>query len=84
MPFAIISAVASVGAGIFGAFSWYDGMTYSGKVAAKTNATGSANLYSTLCATTDLKWGMEILTQSDVWAGGTSSTADITITVTAA
>ena len=69
-------------AGIFGAYSWYSGMTYTGKVAAQT--TGSATLYPNLAAGTDLQWGMEVTTQSDAWAGGTSSTATITITLTAA
>jgi len=73
----------SNGAGIFGAYSWYSGMTYpTSKVVAKT--TGSDNLTSSLAALTDLKWGMEVLTQTDAWTGGTSSTATITITVTAA
>ena len=70
------------GAGVFGAYSWYSGMTYTGKVAAQT--TGSATLYPNLAAETDLQWGIEVLTQSDAWAGGTSSTATITITLTAA
>ena len=70
------------GVGVFGAYSWYDGMTYSSKVVAQT--TGSDNLTDNLAANTDLNWGMEVLTQSDAWAGGTSSTATITITVTAA
>ena len=72
----------SNGATSFGAYSWYEGMTYSSKVIAKT--TGSDNLISSLAANTDLKWGMEVTTQSDAWTGGTSSTATITITVTAA
>ena len=70
------------GAGTFGAYAWYSGMTYSNKVVAKS--TGSEVLCSSLAANTDLKWGMEITTQSDAWTGGTSSTATITITVTAA
>ena len=72
------------GAGVFGAFSWYEGMTYpADRVIAKT--TGSDNLMTdNLTAETNLNWGMEILTQSDAWDGGTSSTATITITLTAA
>jgi len=66
----------------FGAYSWYDGMTYSSKVVAQT--TGSDNLTDNLAANTDLNWGMEVLTQSDAWTGGASSTATITITLTAA
>ena len=70
------------GATSFGAFSWYEGMTYANKVVAQT--TGSDNLTDNLAANTDLKWGMEVLTQTDAWTGGTSSTATITITVTEA
>ena len=70
------------GAGVFGAFSWYEGMTYSSKVIAQT--TGSDNLTDNLAANTNLNWGMEVLTQTDAWTGGTSSTATITITVTEA
>ncbi len=69
------------GAGVFGAYSWYDGMTYSSKVVAQT--TGSDNLTDNLAANTDLNWGMEILTQTNAWTGGASSDATITITVTA-
>lgn len=72
------------GAGTFGAHTWYSGMTYTGKVIAKKTATGSANLISGLTATTNLLWGMEVLTQSDAWTGIDSSTATITITVTSA
>ncbi len=78
------SELGSNGAGTFGAYSWYSGMTYSTKVIAKKNATGSANLISGLAATTNLLWGIEVLTQSDTWAGGTSSTSTITITASAA
>jgi hypothetical protein len=75
------SEAGTNGAGTFGAYSWYSGMTYpDDKVIAKT--TGSDNLTSSLAANTDLKWGMEVKTQSDAWTGGTSSTATITITVT--
>lgn len=70
------------GAGIFGAFTWYSGMTYSAKVIAKTTA--SSDLKANLDPITGLLWGMEILTQTDAWTGGTSSTALITITMTAA
>lgn len=74
----------SNGATSFGAYSWYSGMTYpADRVIAKKNATGSDNLISSLAAETDLKWGMEVLTQTDAWTGGTSSNSTITITVTA-
>ncbi len=76
------SELGTNGVGTFGAYSWYSGMTYADKVVAKI--TGSNILKADLGANTDLKWGMEVLTQSDAWTGGTSSTATITITLTAA
>lgn len=70
----------SNGVGIYGGHSWYSGMTYSGKVIMKT--TGSSVLKDALAAITDIKWGAEIETQSDDWAGSSSSTATMTITAT--
>ena len=78
------SDTGSAGPTSFGAYTWYEGMTYANKVIAKTTTTGSDILYSSLDANNDLKWGMEITTQQNAWTGGTSSTATITITVTAA
>ena len=74
------SNAGTAGLTSFGAYSWYDGMTYSSKVVAASS--GSSNLYSSLAANTDLNWGMEITTQESEWTGGTSSTATITVTVT--
>ena len=67
----------------FVAWSYYYGMeTYaSSKVLAK--ATGSSNLKSNLAANTDLKWGLEIKTQTDAWSSGTSMEATVTVTATA-
>ena len=73
---------ASNDATTFGASVWYSGLTYTSKVISKS--TGSDNLYTGLGATTDLKWGMEILTRTDAFTGVTSSDATITITATAA
>ncbi len=64
----------------FGASVWYDGMTYANKVISQS--TGSANLKAGQAATTNLKWGIEILTRQTAFAGGTSSEATITITAT--
>lgn len=75
------SNTGSNGAATFGAYSWYSGMTYSGKVVAKS--TGSSALYSDWSGST-LKWGMEIETQSGAWTTGTAMSSTATITATEA
>lgn len=69
------------GVGEYGAYSWCSGMTYSAKPIMKTSA--SAVMKDGLAATTDIKWGAEMETQTDAWTGGTSSTCTMTITATA-
>jgi hypothetical protein len=69
------------GANQYGAYSWCSGMLYSGKVIAKT--TGSGVMKDALAATTNIKWGAEILTQTDAWSSASDQTATMTITATA-
>jgi len=70
------------GATTYGAYCWYEGMTYTSKVIVKS--TGSDEMYSTgLAADASLKWGVEIKTRTDAWTSGTSSTSTLTITATA-
>ena len=69
----------SNGASSYGAYSWHNGMTYASKVVAKT--TGSLVLKDGLVAETDMKWGVEIETQTGAWAGGGASTATMTVSV---
>ena len=69
------------GATSYGGYSWYSGMTYSGKVIMKS--TGSDVMRDGLAALTDVKWGAEIETQTNAWGGGSSSTATMTISATA-
>jgi len=76
------SGTGSNGATSYGAYSWYSGMTYANKVVVKSS--GSDALYTTTTPGEDKKWGAEILTRTDAWTGGTSSTAIMTITATAA
>jgi hypothetical protein len=66
----------------FGAFSWYNGMTYANKVVAKS--TGSAALKEDLAPTTNLKFGVEIKTRSNAWTGGTASTSVMVVSLAAA
>lgn len=73
------SDTGSNGATAYGGYSWHSGILYASKVIMKT--TGSAVLKDGLAATTDMKWGAEILTQTDAWTGGTSSTATMTVSV---
>jgi len=70
------------GATTYGAYSWYSGMTYSGKVIMKSS--GSSTLYTTVTPGADKKWGVEIKTRTDAWIGGTPSTATMTISAVAA
>ena len=73
----------SNGATTFGAYTYCTGMTYStGKVICKS--AGSAATKEDLAPTTNLKWGMALETRTDAWTGGGSSTATITVTLTAA
>ena len=71
----------SNGESTYGAFCWYDGMTYSSKVVVKS--TGSDEMYSSgLAAEASLNWGAEIETRTGAWEGGGASTATLTITAT--
>lgn len=71
----------SNGATSYGGYSWYSGITYASKVVMKTS--GSSELYSAgLAGGNSLKWGAEIETQTNAWAGGDASTATMTITAT--
>ena len=69
------------GAATFGAYSWYSGLTYANKVIVKSS--GSDVLY-TAAAGVDKKWGAEIETRTNAWAGSTVSSATMTITAAAA
>jgi len=70
------------GVGEFGAFSYLSGVNYStGKVIAKN--TGSLDLKDGLAATTDVKWGLTCITQTDVWTSGTPMTSTVVITASA-
>lgn len=70
----------SNGATSYGAYSYCTGMTYStGKVVCKTS--GSLATKEDLAPTTDIKWGLAIETQTNAWAGGSSSTATATVSL---
>lgn len=68
------------GATTFGAYSWYNGMTYANKVIAKS--AGSNILYSNLSSGASLLWGAEVKTRTNTFTGGNSSTSTIIITAT--
>lgn len=66
----------------FGSYSYCTGMTYStGKVIAK--ATGSSPMKEGLAATTNIKWGLSYLSQTNAWTSGTNMTSTVVITATA-
>lgn len=63
------SDTGSNGVGEFGAYAWYEGMTYANKVVAKSS--GSDVLKASHPAATDLKCGMDITGQSDAFVSET-------------
>lgn len=72
------SGTGANGATDFGAYSWYSGQAYAGKVIVKES--GSDALYATTTPGEDKKWGAEIETRTDAWTGGGASSATMTIT----
>lgn len=73
----INSNTGSNGVTEFGAYAWYEGMTYSNKVIAKIS--GSSIFYNEWTGPT-LNWSVEIRTRTNDWTTGSASTATITIT----
>lgn len=76
------SGTGANGATTYGAYSWYSGLTYASKVV--VGSSGSGTLYTTVTPGEDKKWGAEIETRTDAWAGGSASTATMVITATEA
>jgi len=75
------SGTGANGATSYGAYSWNSGDTYpAGRTIMKSSA--SAEFYTGLATNTAIKWGCEIETQADAWAGGSSSTTTMTVTAT--
>ena len=73
----------SNGASSYGAKAYYSGETYSGAVVIKSSGSTTGNFSSNLAATTNIKIGFWVKTQSGAWAGPTADTATLTITATA-
>ena len=67
------SGSGSNGATSFGCYAWYSGETYASKVAIATTATKFD--VAGLAATTNVKWGFELKTQSNAWTTGTAETS---------
>jgi len=68
----------------FGAFSWNSGdTTYAGN---RTIAmvTGSDYMHSNLAGSTNIKWGLTILTRTDAWTNATLMQSTVTVTSTVA
>lgn len=66
----------------FGAWSYYDGMTYAAKVLAKES--GSTAWSDNLTPGTPLGWGLEIFTRETEWTSSENMTSTVTITATLA
>jgi hypothetical protein len=67
----------------YGAYAYYSGQTFSGKVLLKSTGSATGNFSSDLAATTNIKIGFQVETQTTAWAGGDADTATLTITATA-
>lgn len=77
------SETGANGATSYGAYSWYEGMTYSSKVIVKTNGTGSDTLWTSSSPGDNIDLGAEVETQTNAWTGGNSSTSTLKITAAA-
>ena len=66
----------------FGAWSYYDGMTYTAKVQA--DESGSAAWSDNLTPGTPLGWGLEICTRETEWTSSENMTSTVTITAAVA
>jgi len=67
------------GATSYGGYSYFSGV--AGTVVMATSGSGVGK--DALAATTDIKWGAQIETQTNAWAGGSASTATMTISAVA-
>lgn len=65
------------------AYAYYSGETFASKVLLKKAGSATGNFKSNLGATTNIKVGFQLTTQTDAWTGGTGATSTITITATA-
>jgi len=73
----------SPGASSYGAYSWYEGMTYTNKVVVKTHGTGSDTLWTSSSPGQEIDIGVEVATQTGAFTGGDSSTSTMKISASA-
>jgi hypothetical protein len=76
------SGYASNGATTYGASTYISGSTWPDNAVILKSSASDA-MKSSLAATTDLKFGVAIKTQSDAWTSGSAMTSTITVTSTA-
>jgi len=67
----------------YGAYAYYSGETFASKVLLKSTGSATGSFSSDLAATTNIKIGFQVETQTTAWAGGDADTATLTITATA-
>jgi len=72
----------SNGATSYGAYAYYSGETFASKVVLKSSGSTTGNFSDGLAASTSIKIGFQLETQTNAWAGPTSDTATLTITAT--
>jgi hypothetical protein len=79
----INTGYATNGAGTYGASTYISGAAWPAAAVILKSSASSA-MKSSLAASTALKFGVAIKTQSGAWAAGTGMTSTITVTATAA
>jgi len=78
------SDTGSNGATTFGAYSWNSGDTTYATNRTVAQTVGSNYMHSNLAAATNIKFGLELTTQTNAWASGVMMQATVTITLTQA
>jgi hypothetical protein len=66
----------------FGAKSYFTGQLSGAWVIAKNGTPVSGFGYTNLAATTNIKWGLMYISQSNAWTSGTAMTSTVNITAT--
>ncbi len=77
----IETGYANNGASAYGASTYVTGAAWPGAAVIVKNS-GSDAMTSSLAATTNIKFGIAIKTQSDAWSTGSAMTSTVTVTAT--
>jgi uncharacterized ubiquitin-like protein YukD len=69
------------GASSYACWTYWSGVAFTSKVLCKSSGSGVA--YSSLGATSNKYWGIEIIEQTNAWTGATPATFVVTVTASA-